>query len=277
MNDLEENPTRRVDSQDDSHEDQKGREKEDHSRWSPEEEGMGPKDVLPLYMQQKHIVRSYDEDLHRLTTLLTEMGAKVQTALKEALVSLASNDPSLAKHVIEGDADIDRLENKIDNFAIRLLALRQPVAQDLRHVLAAIKISAHLERVADYAEHIATRQAELKEKIHRFPTEMAMITRMGEIVIDMLDKALLAFSAHDVALAKRVWHADDTVDELHTSLMTHTMAWLKSHPEDAALSVHLLFLGKNVERMGDHITNIAEYVYYLVEGKLWKDVFPPSS
>lgn len=220
-------------------------------------------------MTQKHIVKSYGKDLTKLTELLLKMGEMVKKAITNALVVLETGNRELADKVIKGDVDIDRLENKIDNFSVRILALRQPVAQDLRHVIASLKISSHLERIADYAEHIANRQSSLDDtyKTHK----LSILFKLGKIVNGMLDDIMIAFQERDDEKANLVWDQDDKVDSLYTKFIKDQIKYIAKHPEDTNNSIHLMIMAKNLERMGDHITNVAENIHYLVHGTLWAD------
>ncbi len=225
-------------------------------------------------MKQKYIVKSYGKDLMKLTDLLVDMGEMVKQSIIGALKVLETGDKKLAKKVISGDVNIDRLENEIDNFAIRLLALRQPVAEDLRYVVVALKTANHLERIADYAEHIATRQSSLNGdyKVH----QLDILFKLGKVVNNMLDEIMIAFRERNDKKAHIVWDKDDEVDALYTKFFQDHLAYIEKNPADTSNSIHLMIMAKNLERMGDHITNIAENIHYLVHGTLWADAYPKN-
>ncbi len=226
-------------------------------------------------VQHKHIVKSYDDDLKHLTSMLMDMGALVHISLENAFKTLHIEDENIASLVIDGDVKIDRLENKIDNFAVRILALRQPVASDLRAVVATLKIASHLERIADYAEHVARRQRALN-KANKLG-QVADILKMGDLVQAMLVDVMEAFKDHDEEKAVEVWNRDDEIDAIYTALLKDLLEHIDHNAADMNACIHLMFMAKNIERMGDHITNIAESIHYLVHGTLWEDAHPVSS
>jgi len=222
-----------------------------------------------LAIKQKYIVKSYGEDLVKLTELLIKMGKMVVHSIIGAVTVLETGNRELAEKIIKDDVYIDRLENKIDNFSVQILALRQPVAQDLRHVITSLKIASHLERIADYAEHIANRQSSLDKnyKMH----QLDILFKLGELVSGMLVEVMHAFIERDDKKANSVWDEDDKVDLLYTKFIKDQLKYISKHPEDTNNSIHLMIMAKNLERMGDHVTNIAENIHYLVHGTLWAD------
>lgn len=215
-------------------------------------------------MAHTHIVKSYDEELAQLYGQLDLMGEKVVAQLNQALKSLESKDVKLAKEVIEGDRLVDQLEHDIDVFAVRIIALRQPLAQDLRVIIAALKISSHLERIADYAGNIARRVESLAAT--DITTPLTIIKSMILKVGDMITASLEAFKESDLQRAMMVWHQDREVDAAYNSYLREILTYMLEHPKEIGAYIDLLFVGKHLERAGDHVTDIAEMVYYLVEG-----------
>jgi len=190
-------------------------------------------------MASEHIVKSYDEELRRLSNTITEMGGLAESQLAAAIDAVVKRDSEIAGNVVEGDAKVDQLQQDLDNMAVRLLALRQPMARDLREVFAALKIGSDLERICDYAAHLA----EL-------------------LVKDVID----AYVARDADKAYSVWTRDAELDEMYSSLFRELLTYMMEDPRNISACTHLLFMAKNIERIGDHATNIAEDLYYLVHG-----------
>ncbi len=216
-----------------------------------------------------HIVKAYDDDLNRLITLIVEMGRLVEKQLLNAIQSIIEHDVVLAEEVIQGDLEVNKLENKIDTGAVRLIALRQPVASDLRNVIAALKISAHLERMADYAANIARRTQPLSQM---GPLQHAgPITRLGKLVQEMIQEVIKAYTTLDDKKALFVWTQDHEVDEMYTGFMRELLTYMMEDPRNISPCIHLLFIAKNIERIGDHATNIAEHIHYLIHGTLWSE------
>ena len=215
-------------------------------------------------MAAEHIIKSYDEELSRLSKLIVEMGGLAESQLAAALDAVGRRDSALAVQVIEGDAEVDALERELDNLAIRLLALRQPMARDLREIFVALKIGSDLERICDYAANVAKRSIALSQippitPIHALPRMTHLALRLVKDVID-------AYVAHDADKALAVWRADEELDEMYASLFRDLLTYMMEDPRNIGASTHLLFMAKNIERIGDHATNIAENLYYLVHG-----------
>lgn len=215
-------------------------------------------------MAAEHIIKSYDEELSRLSKLIVEMGGLAESQLAAALDAVGRRDSALAVQVIEGDAEVDALERELDNLAIRLLALRQPMARDLREIFVALKIGSDLERICDYAANVAKRSIALSQippitPVHALPRMTHLALRLVKDVID-------AYVAHDADKALAVWRADEELDEMYASLFRELLTYMMEDPRNIGASTHLLFMAKNIERIGDHATNIAENLYYLVHG-----------
>lgn len=216
-------------------------------------------------MTGDHIVRSYDEELEHLNNSIIEMGGLTEVQIESAIQALVARDPDLAYRIIEDDDRIDALNYEIDNQAMRMLALRQPMALDLRNVVAALKISAELERIADYGTNMARRAIPLAESSPIRPIHV--IPRMGHLVMTMLKNALDAYVSHDAEKAVSVWHADEEVDEIYVSLFRELLTYMMEDARRITPCTHVLFIAKNIERIGDHVTNICETIYFLVHGQ----------
>lgn len=216
-----------------------------------------------------HIVKAYDEELNSLHELIHHMGEMTLAQIDKALQSIVKDDLKLAHKVIDGDDEINLLEVKIDELAVRIIALRQPVAFDLRMVVAALKISNQVERIADYATNIAQRTLMLSDMPH-----LSLVDRLPELLKiprRMFEKALVSFATHDLNLALHVWHMDREVDELFNEYLTELFNAMIADPKNVGPCTQLLFAAKNIERIGDQATNIAEAVYTLVTGKPFKE------
>ncbi len=221
-------------------------------------------------MTTEHIVKAYDEELNHLNNTITEMGGLAESALASAIQAVATRDSELAVQVIENDDQVDDLEHEVATFTVRLLALRQPMASDLRNIIAALKISSDLERIADYAANIAKRAITLNEAPSVKP--VSRIPRLGREVQQMIKDVLDAYVEGDVDKAIRVWEHDREVDEMYDSLFRELLTYMMEDPRSITACTHLLFIAKHIERIGDHITNVAEDIYYLVEGKPWAKI-----
>jgi phosphate transport system protein len=217
-------------------------------------------------MTGDHIVKSYDEELKRLDNMVAEMGGLAEAQLAEATDALVRRDRSMAGRVVARDARIDALEKQINEHALRLLALRQPMAEDLRTVIAALKTSCDLERIGDYIRNMANRTIALTQTP---PVGEAAhtISRMGAIVQGMIKNVLDAYVARDARLADDVRARDREVDHIHTSLFRELLTYMMEDPRTITTCAHLLFIAKNIERIGDHATDIAEHVHMMVHGQ----------
>ncbi|TCP60887.1 PhoU-like phosphate uptake regulator [Rhodovulum bhavnagarense] len=222
-----------------------------------------------------HIVRSYDRDLEAIQALIMKMGGLVEAAILESANSLEARDEEQAERVRKGDKAIDALEEQVNEEAARLLALRQPSAGDLRTVLTVMKISANLERVGDYAKNMAKRTGVL---LQMAPIEgsSGAIRRMAKAVEIMLKDALDAYIQRDVELAQDVRLRDHEVDQMYNALFREFLTFMMEDPRNITACMHLHFIAKNIERMGDHVTSIAEQVIYLVTGELPEDERPKA-
>jgi phosphate transport system protein len=216
-------------------------------------------------MATEHIVKSYDQQLSLLSRKILEMGGLVEQQLASASEALAARDIELAARVIEQDDRVDDLEEEIDKHAIRLLATRQPMAIDLRLIAMAMKISNDLERIGDYAVNIA-RRIERLVKVPPVQSQYALL-RMAQITQAMIKDVLDAYLERDAARAVTAWHRDDEVDAMYESLFRELSTYMIEDPRNITACINLLFIAKNLERTGDHITNIAEKIHYMVHGQ----------
>lgn len=224
-------------------------------------------------MEHDHIVKSFDDDLGRIDAIIGEMGGLAERQLADAVEALVKRDVELAQRVIDGDKRIDELETEIDNFTIRVLALRQPMAEDLRAVIVALKMAANLERIGDYAKNVAKRTLILATMDPVAGTSQS-VQRMAAQVQAMIKNVLDAYGARDIDKADDVRLRDEEVDLMHTSLFRELLTYMMEDPHHITACSHLLFVAKNVERIGDHVTSIAEYVHFLVAGDLPTDERP---
>jgi len=217
-----------------------------------------------------HIVKSYDEELQRLNNTIIEMAGLTEVQLDSAIKALVNRDSDLAYRIIDADDKIDELNYEVDTQAMQMLALRQPMALDLRNVVAALKISADLERIADYATNMARRTIPLIETASmERPTHA--IPRMGGLVVTMMKNVVEAYIAHDAEKAHEIWHADIEVDEMYVSLFRELLTYMMEDPRRITPCTHVLFIAKNIERMGDHVTNICETIHFLVHGDRYQE------
>ncbi len=213
---------------------------------------------------RKHLVRSFDEDLNQLQGLITRMGGLAERHVAQAIEALVERDDAKALEVVANDAEVDALEEQIDQTAIRLLATRQPMAVDLRMIAMALKLSNDLERVSDYAKGIAKRARRLNEgpQLKPFITLPAMAEEVQEMLKDVLD----AFVERNATVAMEVWRRDEGVDDYYDQLFRELITFILEDPRKTSVCIDLMFIAKNLERIGDHATNIAEKVHYVVHG-----------
>jgi phosphate transport system protein len=223
----------------------------------------------------EHTHRAYDEELEALTAELSRMGGLAEVEVGDAIRAIGRRDVALAQAVIGRDARLDEIEIDIERRAIRLIALRQPVADDLRRTLAALKISMNLERCGDLAKNIAKRALVIAEADPITPLTRS-IERMGELVAGRLKDVLDAFAAQDIDRARAVWQRDQDVDEHYDSIFRELLTYMMGDPRTIASCAHLLFVAKNLERIGDHATNIAEIIVFEITGEPVTDQRPKA-
>ncbi len=224
-------------------------------------------------MTADHIVKSFDEELNNLDNILAEMGGLAEAQLADAIEALVSRNGERAERVIESDKRIDQLEHDIDVHVVRMLALRQPMADDLRVVIAALRTSSIIERIGDYAKNVAKRTVALA---HTPPmgNSYASVARMGRLAQEMIKNVLDAYLARDLESAQGVRDRDEELDGMHSSLFREMLTYMMEDPRSISPCTHLLFVAKNIERIGDLATNIAEQVHFLVAGEIPDDDRP---
>ncbi|GAJ28577.1 phosphate signaling complex protein PhoU [Acidomonas methanolica] len=211
-----------------------------------------------------HTVKSYEQELTRLRALMTRMGGIVESQVAQAIAAVTEQDEQAAQAAPAQDAQVDALEREVETLSIRLLALRGPMASDLREIVAALKITGDLERIGDYASSIARRSR--KFDLIDGNISLSGLSAMGRLVQDNLRRAIDAISQQDADRALEVWNSDREVDEYYTAMFRALVTYMMEDPRKITTCTHLLFIAKNLERIGDHATNIAERVYYAVTG-----------
>jgi phosphate transport system protein len=224
---------------------------------------------------KEHIVTSYENELRDLTRKVTEMGGRAERLVADSVAALMKRDTELAERVIVQDKTVDTLQREIEEGAIAMIARRQPLATDLREIVSALRVAGDLERVGDLAKNTAKRALALEGE-YRAQKQLRGVEHMSEIAIEQLKDVLDAYSNHDDARALEVWRRDGEIDAIYTSLFRELLTYMMEDPRHITLCTHLLFAAKNIERIGDHATNIAETVHYLVIGEPLSDERPKS-
>ena len=226
-------------------------------------------------VQSKHIVSAFDQDLRGISAKISEMGGMAEEQLGSAIEALRNRDSELAEEVIASDKRLDQMEVELEQSAIEVMALRQPMAGDLRNVVAALKIASTLERMGDLAKNIAKRTLVLNQSE---PLRViSSISRMGKQTQSLTAEALNAYTSQDTGLAVSVWKRDVEIDEMHNSIFRELTTYMMEDPRTIGLCSQLMFVVKNLERIGDHATFIAEMTYFVVEGKPLSDDRPKSN
>jgi phosphate transport system protein len=213
----------------------------------------------------EHLVKSFDQELKRLRDLMTEMGGIVETQVALAADAIMNRDAASATRAVEADPKVDALEREVEKLVIRLLALRQPVADDLRRAVSALKITGDLERIGDYAANVAKRSIVLAQ--FSVPYSLAGLAHMARLVQGQLKSIIDALGESDAEKAVEVWRSDQVVDDIYNALFRELITYMMEDPRNITPCTHLLFIAKNLERIGDHATNIAENLYYAVTGE----------
>ncbi len=211
-----------------------------------------------------HIVKSYDEELQRLTGEIQRMGDLAIKELEAAIAAVVERDSEAAQRIVESDREIDVLEQEVSHDVIRLLALRQPMARDLREVMAALRIASDIERIGDYAANVAKRAIALNRVDPVRPAYV--LPRLAELAGDLVTEVLIAYRDRDADRALLAWARDEELDGMYTGMFRELLTYMMEDPRNITACTHLLFMAKNIERIGDHATNIAENIYFLVHG-----------
>ncbi|MBO6783149.1 MAG: phosphate signaling complex protein PhoU [Alphaproteobacteria bacterium] len=216
-------------------------------------------------MTTDHIVKSFDDELNRLSDLISRMGGLAEQQIERAIESLQKRNTEEATQAIEDDVHIDELQAEIEELAVQMIVRRQPLAADLRHTVAGLKVAPLLERIGDYAKNIARRTLALNQSPPIKP--LFTIPRMGRMARTMVQDVLDALSNNDVEKARAVWERDAELDDMYDSLFREMLTYMMEDPRNITPCTHLLFVARNIERIGDIATNIAEIVHYQVEGE----------
>ncbi|QZP07237.1 phosphate signaling complex protein PhoU [Caenibius sp. WL] len=217
----------------------------------------------------EHTVKAFDEDITRIRGLIAEMGGLAEVAVQEAMDALINSDEALANAVVARDKKIDALEVEVDKLAVRIIALRAPMADDLREVVAALKISGVVERIGDYAKNIAKRVDRIERRKMFEP--LTLLPAMGDLASEMVHDVLTAYGARDVVLAREVIVRDRKMDGFYDSLFRNLVSFMMENPATISSAAQMLFIARNLERIGDHATNVAEMIHYAATG-----TYPPD-
>jgi phosphate transport system protein len=210
--------------------------------------------------------KAFDLDLRELNRMVDEMGHLVEKQIADALDALSNRDPELGQRAIAIDPSIDALQHEIEEKAVLTIARRQPMAIDLREIIGTVRIANDLERVGDLAKNIGKRVLPLSEDLH--PANLMLgVERMGEIVLERIRQVLNGYAQRQLELALAVWNGDEEIDSMCTSLFRELLTYMMEDARNITCCLHLMFCAKNIERMGDHATNIAETVFYIIEGR----------
>ena len=220
-------------------------------------------------MAQEHTVKAFDEDITRLRGLIAEMGGLAELSLTEAMEALVKGNMDLAASVIARDKRIDSLEAEIDRLAVRTIALRAPMADDLREVIAALKIAGVVERIGDYSKNIAKSAGKIEGRKRFEP--LTLIPAMADVAREMVHDVMTAYAARDPVMAQQVVETDEKVDAFYESLFRNLVSYMIENPSTISDCAQLLFVARNIERIGDHATNVAEMVYYAATGTYLTD------
>jgi phosphate transport system protein len=213
---------------------------------------------------QEHTVKAFDDEIRQLRGHIADMGGRAEIAITSAMEALIKRDRELALKVIADDKAIDKLEAEVERLAVQIIALRAPMADDLREVVAALKIAAVLERIGDYGKNIAKRVGAIESRRKIEP--LSLLPSMAQVAVEMVRKVLDAFAARDAALAVEVNERDAVVDDFYNSIFRTLVTYMVENPQMISDVAHLLFVAKNLERVGDHATNVAEMVYFAATG-----------
>jgi phosphate transport system protein len=222
--------------------------------------------------QAPHIVKSFSQELQRLHDLMAEMGGLVESQLALATEAIVNRDPELAAKAVQQDPAVDALERQVEQLVIRMLALRQPMASDLRQIVSALKITSALERIGDYAKNVAKRSIVLGQS--PLPFSLTGLATMARLAQASLHLVIDAVGETDPGKAVQVWQSDQAIDDLYNSIFRELITYMMEDARSITACTHLLFIAKNLERIGDHATNIAETVYYAATGTVLTDERP---
>ncbi|MCL6251182.1 phosphate signaling complex protein PhoU [Altererythrobacter sp. KTW20L] len=212
----------------------------------------------------EHTVKAFDEDITRLRGLIAELGGLAELAIQQAMEAIVTGDEELAREVVERDKKLDALEAEVDAMAIRVLALRAPMADDLREIIAALKIAGVVERIGDYAKNIAKRTGRIEGRSRFEP--LTLLPAMADVAAEMVHDVLTAYAARDPIVAREVIARDAKVDAFYDSIFRNLVSYMVENPATISSAAQLLFVARNLERIGDHATNVAEMVHFVALG-----------
>ncbi|NNM75909.1 phosphate signaling complex protein PhoU [Sphingomonas sp. ID1715] len=213
----------------------------------------------------EHTLRAFDDDIVELRGLISEMGGRAEAAIEQAMTALVRHDVTAAAQIVADDRKIDELEAATERLAVQIMTLRAPMADDLRETVAALKIAGVIERIGDYAKNIAKR-VPLVSRTHKIEA-LSVLPAMAQVTSEMLHDVLDAFAARDAEVAVQVCERDRAVDDFYNSIFRTLLTFMMENPATIGEATHLLFIAKNLERIGDHATNVAEMVYFAAKGE----------
>ncbi|MDT8758594.1 phosphate signaling complex protein PhoU [Sphingomonas psychrotolerans] len=225
---------------------------------------------------QEHTVKAFDEDIKHLRALISQMGGLAEEAIHDAMKALQRGDTALADQVRAKDKQIDVIEAELEKLVVRVIALRAPMADDLREVIAALKIAAVIERIGDYAKNVAKRVPLIHTAGEDRIEALSLLPAMAQMASDMVHDALDAFASRDARVAAEVCQRDSALDDFYDSIFRTLVTFMVENPRTVSQVAHLLFVAKNIERIGDHATNVAEMVYFAATGRYLADEAAPA-
>jgi phosphate transport system protein len=221
----------------------------------------------------EHTAKAFDVDLQELARLVAEMGGLTEKQIADSVDALARRDPERAQQIVTTDVSIDALQREIEDKAVLTIARRQPMAVDLREIVGALRLCNDLERIGDLAKNIAKRVMALEGEVHSTKV-IRGVQHMGALVLTQLKQVLDSYTGRDLEKALAVWNGDEEIDAMCTSIFRELLTYMMEDPRHITFCIHLMFCAKNIERMGDHATNIAETVYFMIEGRSIADPRP---
>ena len=222
---------------------------------------------------QEHTAKAFDLDLQELSRMVAEMGGLTEKQIADAVDALSRRNPEQAQEIVKADLGVDALQREIEAKAVLTIARRQPMAVDLRELLGALRLCSDLERIGDLAKNIAKRVLVLDVELHSSRV-IRGVQHMGTLVLAQLKQVLDSYAGRDLEKALAVWNGDEQIDAMCTSIFRELLTYMMEDPRNITPCIHLMFCAKNIERMGDHATNIAETVYYMIEGRSMPDLRP---
>jgi phosphate transport system protein len=226
-------------------------------------------------MVSEHTAKAFDSDLQELTRLVAEMGGLAERMVADSVDALVRRDVALSKRVVAIDVEVDKLQRLIEERAVLTIARRQPMAVDLREIVSAMRVAIDLERIGDLAKNIGKRVTAIEADFQ--PLKLIRgLEHMTDLVQSQVKSVLDAYASHDLPAAMNVWKGDEEVDAICTSLFRELLTYMMEDPRNISFCIHLMFCAKNIERIGDHATNIAETVFYMIEGQQMVDKRPKA-